>query len=286
MYPQNFYIGLDKKGSRLWAGICEAESKGLINVAFIRGDISLLESYFGPHELDEIWITFPEPQPGGETSRAKARNRVTSAEPGLARLHRILRGGGLLHLKTDSHLLYRYTLDQMRVASLIVDWCTDDLYGHINTEAVAAHLAVAEDGVGARTDGGATGDDCQDLSHNGRTPAMLEAGPAGVAPLPFSTAGPDEIAEELKKATLECANRTPRGPEIPSPAAGEVTRGDELTENEKKVLRVRTAYEAKWLAEGGHPRERAATPSPSGVVHCADGELAWRICYIRAHWPA
>mmetsp|Transcript_89795 Transcript_89795/g.239930 ORF Transcript_89795/g.239930 Transcript_89795/m.239930 type:complete len:160 (-) Transcript_89795:783-1262(-) len=114
MYPQNFYIGLDKKGSRLWAGICEAESKGLINVAFIRGDISLLESYFGPHELDEIWITFPEPQPGGETSRAKARNRVTSAEPGLARLHRILRGGGLLHLKTDSHLLYRYTLDQVR----------------------------------------------------------------------------------------------------------------------------------------------------------------------------
>eukprot|EP00292_Cryptomonas_paramecium_P023896 CAMPEP_0113666596 /NCGR_PEP_ID=MMETSP0038_2-20120614/2966_1 /TAXON_ID=2898 /ORGANISM="Cryptomonas paramecium" /LENGTH=150 /DNA_ID=CAMNT_0000582113 /DNA_START=424 /DNA_END=873 /DNA_ORIENTATION=- /assembly_acc=CAM_ASM_000170 len=150
MYPQNFYIGLPKNKSlpsdqpdcklQVWTrkfkalgGICEAESKGLINVAFIRGDISLLESYFGPHELDEIWITFPEPQPGGETSRAKARNRVTSAEPGLARLHRILRGGGLLHLKTDSHLLYRYTLDQMRVASLIVDWCTDDLYGHINT---------------------------------------------------------------------------------------------------------------------------------------------------------
>ena len=56
------HAGLDKKGSRLYAGICAAERHNLSNVAFVRGDLELLTAYFGPGELDEVWITFPEPQ--------------------------------------------------------------------------------------------------------------------------------------------------------------------------------------------------------------------------------
>ena len=59
---ENKFPGLDKKGSRLWAGICMAEQSSLANAAFLRGDVAMLTSYFSPGEVDEIWITFPEPQ--------------------------------------------------------------------------------------------------------------------------------------------------------------------------------------------------------------------------------
>jgi tRNA (guanine-N7-)-methyltransferase len=96
------FIGVDVKGARLWRGAKTATEKQLQNVAFIRTRIDFIESFFAPHEIDEIWITFPDPQPKA------ARKRLTSPLF-LTRYRKFLKPGGHIHLKTDSRLLHDYT---------------------------------------------------------------------------------------------------------------------------------------------------------------------------------
>lgn len=120
-YPDKNYIGIDIKGARMWAGAKIAEQAQMHNVAFLRTNIEMLTEFFGADEVDEIWITFPDPQ------MKKATKRLTSTYF-MARYAQILRANGLIHLKTDSPFLYTYThaMVETNRFHLIAD--TQDLY--------------------------------------------------------------------------------------------------------------------------------------------------------------
>lgn len=102
--PDHNYIGVDIKGARIWKGARQALHSNIANAAFLRTRIEFIERFFNKGEIAEIWITFPDP------FVKKPSRRLTS--PGfLERYRTILAPGGLIHLKTDSWLLYEYTLD-------------------------------------------------------------------------------------------------------------------------------------------------------------------------------
>lgn len=104
MFPNKNFIGIDKKGNRLWVGAKKAIAHRLHNVAFLRIQIEQLDQYFATEEVDEIWITFPDPQL--QVSRAKKR----LTHPRFLRLYyEIPKPGGKVHLKTDSPDLYNFT---------------------------------------------------------------------------------------------------------------------------------------------------------------------------------
>ncbi|MEO6453805.1 MAG: tRNA (guanosine(46)-N7)-methyltransferase TrmB [Ginsengibacter sp.] len=104
IYPAKNYIGADIKGNRLWVGAKNCLDKKITNAAFLRTQIEKINNYFEPAEVDEIWITFPDPQ----LRKSKAKKRLT--HPRFLRLyHQILRPGGFIHLKTDSPDLYQFT---------------------------------------------------------------------------------------------------------------------------------------------------------------------------------
>lgn len=125
------HIGIDVKGARIWAGARQAVDEGMTNVAFIRGEIEQIESFFAPGEVDEIWITFPDPQ------MQKTRRRLTSARF-LEMYRHILRPGGIIHLKTDSPFLYTFTKRLVESNALPVITATDDLYAAGHTDAATA----------------------------------------------------------------------------------------------------------------------------------------------------
>lgn len=120
-YPDRNFIGVDIKGARMWAGAKEATLDGLQNVAFLRTNIEIITAFFAPDEVDEIWITFCDPQ------MKKATKRLTSTWF-MQRYQRIVRPGGLIHLKTDSPFLYTYTREMLRLNPYPVVANTDDLY--------------------------------------------------------------------------------------------------------------------------------------------------------------
>lgn len=124
MYPDRNFIGIDLKGNRIWVGAKKALEKGLSNVAFLRTQIDQVNEYFGPGEVSEIWITFPDPQ----LRLSKAKKRLT--HPKFLRLYQqFLRPGGFIHLKTDSPDLYLFTklVIELYGCSLITD--TEDVFG-------------------------------------------------------------------------------------------------------------------------------------------------------------
>ena len=107
-FPERNLLGVDAKGDRIWKGAKAALALQLSNVAFVRGHIEWLADYFERDEVDEIWITFPEPHP----KRSKAKCRLTS--PRFLNVYRqILRGNGLVHFKTDDQALFDYTLETL-----------------------------------------------------------------------------------------------------------------------------------------------------------------------------
>lgn len=101
-FPSKNFIGVDIKGARLWRGAKTATEQQLQNVNFIRTRIDFIESFFAPNEIDEIWITFPDPQP------KVARRRLTSPLF-LTRYRNFLKPEGCINLKTDSQMLHAYT---------------------------------------------------------------------------------------------------------------------------------------------------------------------------------
>lgn len=122
LYPEKNFIGLDIKGARMWKGAKMAVEEGLSNVAFLRMYAELLDSAFAPEEIDEIWITFPDPQ------MTKARKRLTGTR--FLRLYRkILKPDALIHLKTDSPFLYAYTAEVLKTNRMRAEVQTEDLYG-------------------------------------------------------------------------------------------------------------------------------------------------------------
>ncbi|MBP3537987.1 MAG: tRNA (guanosine(46)-N7)-methyltransferase TrmB, partial [Muribaculaceae bacterium] len=126
------FIGIDIKGARIWSGATEALRSGMTNVAFVRTSIELLEQFFAPGEVSEIWITFPDPQ------MRKVNKRLTGTRM-VEMYSRVLAPGGLIKLKTDSPFLYAYTGMMARHNSLaIADECAD-----IHAERDAADPLVA-----------------------------------------------------------------------------------------------------------------------------------------------
>lgn len=104
-YPDKNFIGIDIKGARFWRGAKSATHSEMKNVGFIRTQIELVEYAFAENEVDEIWITFPDPQ----IKYKRTKHRMTNATF-LDRYKKILKPGGLIHLKTDSEFMHGYTL--------------------------------------------------------------------------------------------------------------------------------------------------------------------------------
>jgi tRNA (guanine-N7-)-methyltransferase len=103
-HPERNYLGIDIKGSRIWRGAKTAFEENMQNVGFIRTQIDRITNFFNEGEVDEIWVTFPDPQP----QKTRTRKRLTSP-PFLDRYRQILKPGGIVHLKTDSAFLFAYT---------------------------------------------------------------------------------------------------------------------------------------------------------------------------------
>jgi len=118
------YIGVDIKGARIWRGARTAKELGLNNVGFVRTHVDHILRCFDKHEVSEIWLTFSDPQIG------KARKRLTSPLF-MARYKEILKPGGLVHLKTDSPLLYEYTLEQIEENKLKIHEQSADVYAEL-----------------------------------------------------------------------------------------------------------------------------------------------------------
>jgi len=123
MFPEKNFIGLDKKGARLWKGAKTSNEENILNTAFIRTQVEHLHSYFEPGELHEIWITFPDPQP----QKTRENTRMTS--PRFLEIYKqILDANGVVHLKTDSTGLFEYTLEKINSFGVNILDCTTDLY--------------------------------------------------------------------------------------------------------------------------------------------------------------
>ncbi len=122
-FPENNFIGIDIKGARLWRGAKTANEQKLPNVAFLRTRIEFINSFFSENEVDEIWITFPDPHPGGRN----ANKRLTS--PRFLNSYRLfLKDKGLIHLKTDNTELYNFTNTVVNYNNLETVISTNDLY--------------------------------------------------------------------------------------------------------------------------------------------------------------
>lgn len=120
---QKNYIGVDIKGNRIWTGAKQAITNAMQNVAFLRSKIDFINNCFAPNEIDEIWITFPDPQP----QKTRARQRLTHPIF-LNRYKQFLKPNGLVHLKTDSTSLYEFTLQVIEENKLPLIWHTNNLY--------------------------------------------------------------------------------------------------------------------------------------------------------------
>ena len=159
MFPTQNFIGVDLKGNRIWKGASIANKEGLKNIAFVRTQIELTPNYFAKDEVDEIWITFPDPQ----LRWSKAKKRLT--HPKFLRLYQqFLKGGegndivsinsnnnsdnnsssittkvnssaaGIVHLKTDSPLLYNFTLKVIEMYGLNLIYKTENLYAEASID--------------------------------------------------------------------------------------------------------------------------------------------------------
>lgn len=107
--PDQNYIGIDIKGARIWRGAKTALEEELANVRFLRIYIDHLEEYFAPGEVDELWITFPDPYP-----KYSDRRRRLSAPKFLSIYQKVLEPGGIINFKTDSNSLFEFTLETIR----------------------------------------------------------------------------------------------------------------------------------------------------------------------------
>mgnify|MGYP006082953427 FL=1 len=106
-YPKRNFIGVDIKGARIWKGAKSAIEEDLDNVRFLRTKVDFVTKFFGENEVDEIWLTFSDPQP------KKPKKRLTS-NLFIDRYLKFLKPNGVVHLKTDSELLYDFTLEEIK----------------------------------------------------------------------------------------------------------------------------------------------------------------------------
>ena len=121
LFPDVNFIGVDIKGARMWSGATQALNEGLKNVAFLRTNIEIIDRFFGDGEVQEIWLTFSDPQ------MKNVRKRLTSTSF-MERYRRFLVDGGIIHVKTDSNFLFTYTTYMVEHNHLPLLFRTADLY--------------------------------------------------------------------------------------------------------------------------------------------------------------
>jgi len=117
------FLGVDIKGARIWKGARAINEQDIRNAAFLRTRIEFIASFFGKEEVDEIWITFPDPQ----LKRRRNKKRLTGSVF-LNKYRNFLKDGGLIHLKTDNDVLYEYTKELAEYNGLEIVVATGDLY--------------------------------------------------------------------------------------------------------------------------------------------------------------
>lgn len=121
LFPEKNFIGVDIKGARMWTGATQSLNDKMKNVAFLRTQIEFIDRFFSLGEVEELWLTFSDPQ-------MKNPNKRLTSTYFLERYRRFLKNNGIIHLKTDSKFLHTYTLELIRRNELPVDIATDDLY--------------------------------------------------------------------------------------------------------------------------------------------------------------
>ncbi|GJQ60676.1 MAG: tRNA (guanine-N(7)-)-methyltransferase [Candidatus Scalindua sp.] len=122
-YPDRNFIGIDVKGSRLWYGCVAAQERGLHNVAFLRIEILKLAHYFAKGEVEEIWITFPDPF----MKSSKLKRRLTTSRY-LAIYKSVIKEGAPIHLKTDSNPFFDFSLKSLTENSCVIEEKIDNVY--------------------------------------------------------------------------------------------------------------------------------------------------------------
>lgn len=133
LYPHINFIGVDIKGARMWTGATQAIKEGQKNVAFLRTNIEIIDRFFAPDEVQEIWLTFSDPQ------MKNPRKRLTSTYF-MNRYRRFLIDGGIIHLKTDSNFLFTYTTYMVEKNHLPLVLRTNDLYSENSEYSEAASI--------------------------------------------------------------------------------------------------------------------------------------------------
>ncbi|NOT76242.1 MAG: tRNA (guanosine(46)-N7)-methyltransferase TrmB [Cyclobacteriaceae bacterium] len=124
LFPDRNYVGVDIKGDRIWKGSTLAVEQNISNIGFLRANILNVESFFEDHEVDEIWLTFPDPRP----KKRDVKRRLTNSRF-LDLYKKVLKPGGYLRFKTDNTGLFEYTLEELKARTDIDDLqITDNVY--------------------------------------------------------------------------------------------------------------------------------------------------------------
>ena len=132
--PHINHIGIDIKGARFWRGAKTAIEEGYTNVCFIRMQVELIVQCFAEGEVDEIWITFPDPQ----IKYKRTKHRLT--QPDLLKIYKtVLKSGGLIHLKTDSEFLFGYTLGVVSQMG-VIKYAHHDIYNNSDAPNIATEI--------------------------------------------------------------------------------------------------------------------------------------------------
>jgi tRNA (guanine-N7-)-methyltransferase len=139
-YPNINFIGMDIKGSRMWRGCKTSNEEELKNVAFLRWHVQMVPQIFAENELDELWITFPDPQP----KNVKRNKRLTS-QVFLERYAKILKPEGIINFKTDSEGLFDFTLEVIEEFGHRLIISVKDLYNYDGLEEVKSIKTFYED---------------------------------------------------------------------------------------------------------------------------------------------
>jgi tRNA (guanine-N7-)-methyltransferase len=132
-FPEKNFIGIDRKGARIWRGCKDGLEKKLKNVAFLRIKIEDIEHYFERNEVSEIWVTFPDPQLKKERRRLISPNFISKYE-------KILTPQGIIHLKTDSKELYEYVVETVPLENWILIDKIDDIYNNVGEDSILKQI--------------------------------------------------------------------------------------------------------------------------------------------------
>ena len=127
MFPKKNFLGIDIKGARFWRGAKTALAEKINNIGFLRTQIELVDCIFDENEVDEIWITFPDPQ----IKYKRTKHRMTNPDF-LNKYKKILKPNGMVHLKTDSEYMHGYTLGLLQGLGLTIEYAHHDVYGTTN----------------------------------------------------------------------------------------------------------------------------------------------------------